>query len=350
MVGALWVGLMLAAVGNPAPVAPPSPPAPGLFVAVMQPPDTDHVLVEAASRIRSELAASGLEGRRVDCSQRVAGDPPCPDPATREMISLAREDGVVEINVRVISADGLELARRVRVISRDGGDDASVLAVRAVEILRDVRLNARRPPPVGPQPPARDGEEPKVPLPPAPPPDPPRWLLTTGVAMLAAPGGNEPGVNPAAGLAFGAGAIFGPHVLVIANFAGPFNNALGPPYSALGTSYPGTTEAALLQLLATLELRYRLPLGPVEPFGAPAHRCRLHARHDRRRADHLRLCPALRRRRWRLARFPGAVHLQRRSRYLHHPARQAGLREQKRRGPRGGAVDLVTVGVGLLLR
>ena len=55
----------------------------------------------------------------------------------------------MEINVRVIATDGLELGRRVRVLSRDGGDDASVLAVRAVELLRDVRLNA---PATGPAP------------------------------------------------------------------------------------------------------------------------------------------------------------------------------------------------------
>jgi hypothetical protein len=259
MVGALWVGLMMAVAGDPAPAAqpspPPAPPASRSFVAVMQPPNADGLLAEAASRICSELAASGLEGRLVVCEGT-----PCPDPAARETISLEREDGVVEINVRVLATDGLELGRHVRVISRDGGDDASVLAVRAVELLRDVRLNAQRPAAVGPQPPARDDEEPKVPAPLTPPPPPPRWLLTTGAAVLAAPGGNQPGIGPSPGLAFGAGAVLGPHVLVVASFAGPFDKSLG-------TMYAGT-DAAFVQLLVTLELRYRFGLGPVEPFGA----------------------------------------------------------------------------------
>jgi hypothetical protein len=251
MIGALWVGLLMAVGGDPAPPPPPSPPASEPFVAVMQPPDADYVLVEAASRIRSELAASGLQGRLIDCSQRVAEDPPCPDPATRETISLRREDGVVEINVRVIATDGLELARRVRVIARDGGDDASVLAVRAVELLGDVRLNARRPAPAGPQQAARDDEEPLLP---APPPRPPRWILTAGAAVLGSPSSDKPGIGPTPGIALAAGAVVGRHVLVFASLAGPFDNSL--------------ETASLIQVLGTLELRYRFALGPVEPYVA----------------------------------------------------------------------------------
>jgi hypothetical protein len=257
IVGALWVGLMMAVAGDPATAAPAAPPpAAASFVAVMQPPADDAVLVETASRICSELAASGLEGRLVDCARREADGIPCPDAAGHETISLERQDGVVEINVRVIATDGLELGRHVRVMSRDGGGDASVLAVRAVELLRDVRLNAQRPAPPGPRQSARDDEEPRLP---PPPPVPTRWLLTTGGTMLGAPAGKQQGVGPSLGLAFGAGAIIGPHLVILATFAGPFDNLLGSVDAG---------NASLTQILTTLELRYRFLPGPLQPFAA----------------------------------------------------------------------------------
>jgi hypothetical protein len=256
IVGALWVGLMMAIAGGPATAAPASPPpAPASFVAVMRPPANDTVLVETATRVCSELAASGLEGRLVDCAPGEADGIPCANAAAAETISLERQEGVVEINVRVIATDGLELGRRVRVLSRDGGDDASVLAVRAVELLRDVRLNAQRPAPRGPRRPARDDEEPRPP-PPAPLP---RWLLTTGGTILGAPAGKQQGVGPSLGVALGAGAIIGPHLVILATFAGPFDNLLGSVDAG---------SASLTQILTTLELRYRFMPGPLQPFAA----------------------------------------------------------------------------------
>ena len=94
----------------------------------------------------------GLEGQFVDCPPNAAGDPgACPDAAAPATISLTRDDGIVEIGVRTILPDGLELSRHVRVLARDGGDDPSVLAVRAVELLRDLRLTGRRPAPRRPR-------------------------------------------------------------------------------------------------------------------------------------------------------------------------------------------------------
>ena len=231
MLGALWVGLMLAVAGNPARRwRRPRQATAGLgsFVAVMQPPDTDDVLVEAASRIRSELAASGLEGRLVDCSQRVGRGPALSRPRDpRDDLARARgrrrrdqRPGDHGGRARARPARPGDLARRRRRRLRPGGARR--------------RASARRPPqraatPAG-RPPAararRGGAEGAAAARAAA--RPPRWLLTTGAAVLGSPGGNEPGVGPAAGLALGAGAIFGPHVLVIASFAGPFDNALGP--------------------------------------------------------------------------------------------------------------------------
>jgi hypothetical protein len=227
-------------------------------VAVRRPPPGDTVLEEAGSRIRSELSAMGLEGQFVDCPPNVAGEQAgCPNVTAPATISLTRDDGVVEIGVQTFLPDGLELGRHVRVLASDGGDDPSVLAVRAVELLRDLRLTGRRPAPARRAGPARDDEDPK---PPPPPPVPPRWQLSAGVALLASPRADQPGVGPAFAPAIAGGAIVGPGLSIVASLAGPFNASLGPI---------DTRTAALLQALATLELRFRIaPIGPIEPFTA----------------------------------------------------------------------------------
>ena len=268
--GALWIGLTMAAAGEPSSGAPTSPPTDATvpstssIVAVRRPPPGDSVLMEAGSRIRSELAAMGLEGQFVDCLPTETEGSGCPDAEATAAISLGREDGVVEISVRTVLPDGLELSRHVRVLARDGGDDPAVLAVRAVELLRDLRLTGQRPDPPRPAGPARDDEEPKIPLPPPPPPVPPRWRLSIGMAMLTSPASNEtPGVGPALGVAIGAGAVVGPNLLIVASFAGPFNTSLSAP----NTSDPLAT-GRLVQALATLELRFRFMTGPLEPFAS----------------------------------------------------------------------------------
>lgn len=266
--GALLIGLTMAVTGEPSP-AKPTPaaataPSAHSIVAVRQPPPGDTVLEAADSRIRSELAAMGLEGQFVDCPPTETDPGACPDAAATATIALARrDDGVVEIGVRTILPDGLELSRHVGVLARDGGDDPAVLAVRAVELLRDLILMGQRPAPHRPTGPARDDEDPKIPQPPPPPPVPPRWRLSTGVAMLASPASNEPGVGPALGVAISAGAVVGPRLLFFASFAGPFNTSISAP----NTFFP-RTPGRLVQALATLELRFKFTVGPLEPFVA----------------------------------------------------------------------------------
>lgn len=266
---ALWIGLPAAAAGEPpaatsAPTEATAPPASSI-VAVRRPPPDDTVLAETGSRIRSELAAMGLEGRFVDCPPAAPNDPDgCPETGATATISLMRrDDGVVAIGVRTILPDGLELSRHVGVLARDGGDDPAVLAVHAVELLRDLRLTGQRPARRRPAGPAWDDEDPKIPLPPPPPPEPPRWRLSTGAAMLASPASNEPGVGPALGVAISAGAVVGPRLLVLASFAGPFDTSLSAPPGVL---FPAPGK--LVQALVTLELRFRFMTGPLEPFGS----------------------------------------------------------------------------------
>jgi len=256
--GALWVGLTMAAAGDPWPATPTSAAATALsahpIVAVRRPSPGDTVLEAAGSRIRSELAAMGLEGQFVDCPPTETDPGTCPDATATATIALARrDDGVVEIGVRTIQPDGLELSRHVRVLARDGGDDPAVLGVRAVELLRDLLLTGQRPAARGP---ARDDEEPKLP---PPPPVPPRWRLSIGVALLGSPAGDQPGVSPAVGPTIAAGGVIGSSVSVIASLAGPFDTSLGPINGR---------RAALVQALATVELHFRLKLDPLEPFVA----------------------------------------------------------------------------------
>jgi hypothetical protein len=270
--GALWIGLVMAAAGEPSSATgtltptPPAETAPSTnsLVAVRRPPPGDTVLAEAGSRLRSELAAMGLEGQFVDCPPTESEGGACPDAAATATISLARrDDGIVEIGVRTILPDGLELSRHVRVLARDGGDDPAVLAVRAVELLRDLRLTGQRPTRRRPTGPAWDDEDPKIPLPPPPPPGPPRWRLSTGAAAIASPASNQPGVGPALGVAISAGTVVGPHLLIFASFAGPFNKSLSAT-NAVAQPVAGR----LVQALATLELRFKFTAGPLEPFVA----------------------------------------------------------------------------------
>jgi hypothetical protein len=225
-------------------------------VAVLRPATADPLLQEASSRIRSELAASGLPSQLVDCGEPT--EAPCPGPEAFAAIALVRKDGVVEIDVRAFLPDGFELSRHVRVLDRDGGQDPEVLAVRAVELLRDLRLNAQRHAPPGPPRQAGDAEEPKIPVPPPPPPPPTRWWLSSGVGTLSAPRTNQPGLWPALGATLAAGMIVSPHWATVLTFAGPFNSALGAPVD--------NGQATLLQALATLELRYRFSRRVVQPF------------------------------------------------------------------------------------
>ncbi|HEY4394750.1 MAG TPA: hypothetical protein VGP64_11835 [Polyangia bacterium] len=236
------------------PAAPAAAPAP--YVAVMRPATDDPLLQEVSSRIRSELAASGFESRFVDCGEPTETRIPCPGPEATASIALGRDDGIVELDVRAIMPDGLELSRHVRVLDRDGGQDPSVLAVRAVELLRDLRLNARRRPSPLPSSPAVDPEEPKIP---APPPPPPRWSLSTGIGVLASPALGEPGIAPALGARLAAGAVVSPRWATVLTFAGPFN-------STFATA--PTAQASLMQALGTLELRFRFPFRLVRPFVA----------------------------------------------------------------------------------
>ena len=77
-------------------------------VTVVDPPAGDRVLVEAGTRIRSELDAAGLSNRAaVTCAADVGAES-CDEIAAAAAIALSREDGLVTIRV------DRDAARRLR--------------------------------------------------------------------------------------------------------------------------------------------------------------------------------------------------------------------------------------------
>ena len=222
-------------------------------VTVIDPPADDRVLVEAALRIRSELDAAGLSNRTVTCSGGV-GSAGCDATASAAAIALSRQEGLPTIRVIATLPDGYELHRLIRVSGAAGGDDPSVLAVRAVELLRDIYLDIPRefprreqtkpsPPPaaVAAAAPEETGSD--------------HWPIRIflGAALLQGRRGLGPAVAPVLGVAV----PIGHGVSLAGTAAGPFDRLVGD--AATGT-------ATTTQALAMLGVRYELYLGRVSPF------------------------------------------------------------------------------------
>ncbi|HTA20038.1 MAG TPA: hypothetical protein VK989_12135, partial [Polyangia bacterium] len=174
-------------------------------VAVVRPSSADRVLVEAAARLRQELGASGMTSAVVDAAD---------DTSTH--VAFVREGGVATIDV-VAARDGdaseAPARRRVHVKADEGGDDPSVLAVRAVELLRGLRLEVRpapaAPPPPPPEPDVAD----------APPPAPRLWRLAAGASVLEA---RPYSAARAVGPTLGASVTVLPFASLVTALAGPF--------------------------------------------------------------------------------------------------------------------------------
>ena len=224
-------------------------------VTVVDPPAGDRVLIEAGSRIRSELDAAGLSNRSATCAAGELGAEGCGEIAAAAAIALSREDGLATIRVVATLPDGYELRRDVRVPPEAGGDDPAVLAVRAVELLRDIYLDVPRavvPPQDTPS--LRAPEVATVAAAPASPPSPVvRHLgLLLSAAMLAGREGLGPSVAPMlqVGLTMGHG------VSITAAATGPFQS----------TEDGEAGSARTTQALATAGVRYELGLYAVRPY------------------------------------------------------------------------------------
>lgn len=188
-------------------------------VAVIRPPPGDPLLQEASARIQLEVAAVGHQSRLVDCPRPEGSEAnQCASLSSAVRIWLSREEGAVIIQVVATLADELELRRHVRVVPADGGDDPAVLAVRAVELLRDIYLDVPRvaPPPVRSAAPetAASATEPRAAAISA--------RVSAGIGVLDGRGGLGPSVAPV----FGLGETFPHRLAANATVAGPFLNDL----------------------------------------------------------------------------------------------------------------------------
>jgi hypothetical protein len=174
-------------------------------VAVLRPAGDDPVLVAAATRTQLELGATGVRSALIDEGDGYAA-----------RVAFVREDGVATIDVLGTPAAGAPIHRRVPVPRGAGGDDAAVLAVRAVEVLRGIQLELRRPRTEARLPVTTTETATRAP---APTPEMATWRFELGLgALTARPFGAALGVGP---VAAAAGAI-APHVSIAATFAGPF--------------------------------------------------------------------------------------------------------------------------------
>jgi hypothetical protein len=226
-------------------------------VTVVEPPTGDRVLVEAGQRIRSELDAAGLSNRAVTCAGGV-GSGGCDATASAAAIALSRQDGLATIRVIASLPDGYELHRLSRVPAAAGGDDPAVLAVRAVELLRDIYLDVPRelvareqPKPAPPPPPVAV----KVADAPSVPSDRKPMRVFLGAAVLGGRRGLGPAVAPVLGVALPL--RYG--LSLLGTTAGPFARLVGD--AATGT-------ATTTQALFALGVRFEIAFGPISPFAS----------------------------------------------------------------------------------
>lgn len=251
-VALLIAGTMCVASGA-ADAAPPAGARSGVLV--IRPPSEEALLQEASLRIRSELEASGTSSQLIDCSTAgMPTAPNCGDSSAAARISLSREEGIATIQVTASLPDGLELRRHVRVPPESGGGDPSVLAVRAVELLRDIYLDIprveRKPEPV-PAASPRASPAPSV----APPPQVVQGRAFLGGALLQ----GRWGLGAATAPAFGFGVTLYSRLSIVIGVAGPFHERVGSTAEGMAETW---------QTLGALQLRYEIGAGRLRPFAA----------------------------------------------------------------------------------
>ena len=225
-------------------------------VTVVDPPADDRILVEAGLRIRAELDAAGLSNRAVACAGGV-GSAACDATASAAAIALSRQDGLATIRVIATLPDGYELHRLIRVPPAAGGDDPAVLAVRAVELLRDIYLDVPRDFPHREQPKPQPEPAPVVvqPVPWTSYNSHTQMRIFLGAAMLAGRRGLGPAIAPVVSvvvpLRWG--------LSLAGTAAAPFDRLVGDADTGSATTTQGLVMAGG---------RYELALGRVTPFAA----------------------------------------------------------------------------------
>lgn len=207
------ISAVLALVVLAAADAPPAPP-----VSIQRADDAPAVILEASLRLRSELAIAGYSGQIVACNvDPLRGPADCPQKETQDSISLVRLDQATSIFATSVQPGGRIWQRVLQVTDANGGSDASLLAVRAVELLRDVQIHLAA---------SADDPEDPTPLEPFAQGPPARrsnpWALLAGASVLTIPWTTQVRFFPVFGANIGAGRPLGSHAYLALEAAGPY--------------------------------------------------------------------------------------------------------------------------------
>jgi hypothetical protein len=222
---------------------------------------------KALTRLRAELIAAGFEVTEIDRQSDDAREAAEAEPSVEGVfatVAIVSRSGSADIWV-ADRVTGKTVVRRVEARPGSGRDVASILAVRAVELLQASLLEALEPPPreeprTAPSPEPR----PAAPLPAdvsawmharRAPSEPPRFGLQAGLGVIHSFDGIGPAFLPVLGFSYRLGPA-----LIAAVRAG------GPAFAADLQAQGGTI--AVRQGLAALELAYEfaLPSPTLRPF------------------------------------------------------------------------------------
>jgi hypothetical protein len=191
---------------------------PASVVSIQRGDDEEAVVLEASLRLRSELATAGFAGEIVACTvDPVKGPVDCPQKDGQDSIALARVEGASSIFATSVLPSGRRTQRRLRVLDADGGNDATLIAVRAVELLRDAQLHVAAS--------ENDSEEPTplepfAQVPPRPPPT--HWAILAGIGALNVPWATQVPLFPVFGATLGIGRPLGSRAYVLLQASGPY--------------------------------------------------------------------------------------------------------------------------------
>jgi hypothetical protein len=236
----------------PPPATAPAPAGstPVPLVSIQHAEDADDVLREAGLRLKSELAVAGYSGQIVTCEiDPVSGPEDCPQPTKGDSISLARAAGSTFIFATWALPEGRTSRRRLHVEDREGGSDATLVAVRAFELLRDVQVqmaaisahDLETPAAVGL---VKEGE-------PVPPPAGP-WRAWAGGSMMWASWTARQANDPIPGVQVGVGRLLPARLMAVGQLAGYLTNLAIADETTAGSP---RHDRSLYQAMGTVGLR-----------------------------------------------------------------------------------------------
>jgi hypothetical protein len=166
-----WTGLRAAAQSTRANEIDPS----SYTVLVLRPPEQDPLRTDAFNRLWAELRIHGFDVQAID---RDAGDNPfatlteiATEHSAFAAFGFVRRDTGLSLDVVLVEQATGQTSRRRLAFSAGSSDASSLIAVRAVDLLRSSLIEFPEPEPELEPPPAPPPEQVEEPPPAAPPPD-----------------------------------------------------------------------------------------------------------------------------------------------------------------------------------